>query len=198
MAASLPTAPSTRRLGTVLCSSAPLFFVFLAITRSFHKRSRRDLALLHVLKIVKATSGCHLACQLCLPLSLVLLPDHLPRLGHPHQQWGATGLRLLEQGYRYLSHRHHVVLGADDDDRFTFTISEAPRAHGLIITFLFSSLALNVNTCAGPPRPSIPPYVCPVPTPDPQHTLQPTSPPPQNLSRVFNRALDRALRVSGD
>ena len=57
-----------------------------------------------------------------------------------------TGPREREQDYGYLSYHRHVVLGLDEVDRLVRTVTEELGTRGLTTPFLFSSLALDVNS----------------------------------------------------
>ena len=57
-----------------------------------------------------------------------------------------TGLRDREQDYGYLSYERHVVLGLDEVDRLVRTVTGELGSRGLTTPFLFSSLALDVNS----------------------------------------------------
>ena len=57
-----------------------------------------------------------------------------------------TGSREREQDYGYLSHHRHVVLGLEEVDRLVRTVTEELATRGLTTPFLFSSLALDVNS----------------------------------------------------
>ena len=51
-----------------------------------------------------------------------------------------------EQEYGYPSYHHHVVLGVDEVGRGVHTVTDVFGTRGLTTPFLFSSLALDVNT----------------------------------------------------
>ena len=57
-----------------------------------------------------------------------------------------TGPREREQDYGYLSYQRHVVLGLDEVDRLVRTVTDELGTRGLTTPFLFSSLALDVNS----------------------------------------------------
>ena len=57
-----------------------------------------------------------------------------------------TGPRDREQDYGYLSYERHVVLVLDEVDRLVRTVTDELGTCGLTAPFLFSSLALDVNS----------------------------------------------------
>jgi hypothetical protein len=57
-----------------------------------------------------------------------------------------TGPREREQDYGYLSYHRQVVLGLDEVERLVRTVTEELSSRGLTTPFLFSSLALDVNS----------------------------------------------------
>ncbi|KAF8258940.1 hypothetical protein EI94DRAFT_1066976 [Lactarius quietus] len=56
------------------------------------------------------------------------------------------GAREREQDYGYLSYQRHIVLGLDEVDRLVRTVTDELGTRGLTTPFLFSSLALDVNS----------------------------------------------------
>ena len=74
-----------------------------------------------------------------------------------HPQW--------KQGNGRLSHHHHVVLGLEEVQRLVHAVTDQLGTQGLRIPFLFSSLALDVNSSRFV-APSKPPYSCIVPHSD--------------------------------
>ncbi|KAH8995933.1 hypothetical protein EDB92DRAFT_1942827 [Lactarius akahatsu] len=56
------------------------------------------------------------------------------------------GPREREQDYGYLSYHRHVVLGLEEVDRLVRIVTEELSTRGLTTPFLFSSLALDVNS----------------------------------------------------
>jgi hypothetical protein len=57
-----------------------------------------------------------------------------------------TGPREREQDYGYLSYQRHIVLGLDEVDRLVRTVTDELGTRGLTTPFLFSNLALDVNS----------------------------------------------------
>ena len=45
----------------------------------------------------------------------------------------ATGLRIWEREYSYLSYHYHVVLGVDEVSRLTYTVRKAQGTYSFII-----------------------------------------------------------------
>ena len=61
----------------------------------------------------------------------------------------ATGHRHREQEYGHLSYHHHIVLGLDKVHQLVYTVTEelgGVSARGLTTSFLFSDLALDINS----------------------------------------------------
>ncbi|KAN0128116.1 hypothetical protein V8E53_014097 [Lactarius tabidus] len=56
------------------------------------------------------------------------------------------GPREREQDYGYLSYQRHIVLGLDEVDRLVRTVTDELGTRGLTTPFLFSNLALDVNS----------------------------------------------------
>ncbi|KAH8988261.1 hypothetical protein EDB86DRAFT_3065602 [Lactarius hatsudake] len=84
------------------------------------------------------------------PLNLEPPPSDLASPSDPER--GAVvlaahhGPREREQDYGYLSYHRHVVLGLEEVDRLVRIVTDELRARGLTTPFLFSSLALDVNS----------------------------------------------------
>jgi hypothetical protein len=51
-----------------------------------------------------------------------------------------------EQDYDYQSYHHHIVLGLEGVYRLVHTVTDELGTRGLTTPFLFSSLALDVNS----------------------------------------------------
>jgi hypothetical protein len=54
--------------------------------------------------------------------------------------------RGREQDYGYLSYHHHTVPGLEEVDRLVHTVTDELSTRELTTPFLFSSLALDVNS----------------------------------------------------
>jgi Domain of unknown function (DUF1708) len=111
-----------------------------------------------------------------------------------------TGHRHREQEYGYLSYYHHVVLGLDEVHRLVHTVTEELSTRGLTTPFLFSSLALDVNSSGV--RRLIQAFLrtcVSFPAPDAEHTWHEEArfAAPAELAMCLRWGLARVLRVSG-
>lgn len=71
------------------------------------------------------------------------LPLHLER---PRDEFGKE--RPKEHDYGYLSFERHIILGPEQAERLVVVVVEELRKRGLTTPFIFSNLALDVNSSA--------------------------------------------------
>ena len=163
----------------------------------------RDLALLRVFVIVKAVRG--RLRRVSLLRTVLLHPQIRPR-GFDPQPWiplltmNSTGHRHREQEYGYLSYHHHIVLGLDEVHRLVHTVTEELGTRGLTTPFLFSNLALDVNSSGV--RRLIQAFLrtcVSFPAPDAERTWHDEArfAAPVELAMCLRWGLARVLRVSG-
>ncbi len=111
-----------------------------------------------------------------------------------------AGHRHREQEYGYLSYYHHIVLGLEEVDSLVHTVTEELSTRGLTTPFLFSSLALDVNSSGV--RRLIQAFLrtcVPFPAPDAERTWHEEArfAAPAELAMCLRWGLARILRVSG-
>jgi len=111
-----------------------------------------------------------------------------------------TGHRQREQEYGCLSYFHHIVLGLEEVDRLVHTVTEELATRGLMTPFLFSSLALDVNSSGV--RRLIQAFLrtcVSFPAPDAERTWHEEArfAAPAELAMCLRWGLARVLRVSG-
>lgn len=58
----------------------------------------------------------------------------------------AAAVRERDHDYGYLSYQRHVILGLEETDRLVKAIADELGTRGLTTPFIFSSLALDINT----------------------------------------------------
>ncbi|KAI0280241.1 hypothetical protein BC826DRAFT_1191647 [Russula brevipes] len=109
------------------------------------------------------------------------------------------GHRGREQDYGYLSCHHHIVLGLEEVDRLVHTVTEELGTRGLTTPFLFSSLALDVNSSGV--RRLVQAFLrtcVSFPAPDAEHTWREEArfAAPAELAMCLRWGLARVLRVS--
>ncbi|KAH9035224.1 hypothetical protein EDB85DRAFT_2215591 [Lactarius pseudohatsudake] len=110
------------------------------------------------------------------------------------------GPREREQDYGYLSYHRHIVLGLEEVDRLVRIVTEELRTRGLTTPFLFSSLALDVNSSGV--RRLIQAFLrtcVAFPALDAEHTWRDEArfAAPPELAMLLRWGLARILRVSG-
>ena len=110
------------------------------------------------------------------------------------------GHREREQDYGYLSYQHHVVLGLDEVNRLVRTVTDELGTRGLTTPFLFSSLAIDINSARV--RRLIQAFLrtcVSYPAPDAEYTWREEArfAAPPELAMCLRWGLARVLRVSG-
>ena len=110
------------------------------------------------------------------------------------------GHRGREQDYGYLSYHHHIVLGLEVVDRLVHTVTDELGTRGLTTPFLFSSLALDVNSSSV--RRLVQAFLrtcVSFPAPDAERTWREEArfAAPAELAMCLRWGLARVLRVSG-
>jgi Meiotically up-regulated protein Msb1/Mug8 domain len=111
-----------------------------------------------------------------------------------------TGHHEREQDYGYLSYQHHVVLGLDEVNRLVRTVTDELGTRGLTTPFLFSSLAIDINSARV--RRLIQAFLrtcVSFPAPDAEYTWREEArfAAPPELAMCLRWGLARVLRVSG-
>ncbi|KAH9059462.1 hypothetical protein EDB83DRAFT_2387941 [Lactarius deliciosus] len=129
------------------------------------------------------------------PLNLEPPPSDLASPSDPER-----GPREREQDYGYLSYHRHVVLGLEEVDRLVRIVTEELRTRGLTTPFLFSNLALDVNSSGV--RRLIQAFLrtcVAFPALDAEHTWRDEArfAAPPELAMFLRWGLARILRVSG-
>jgi hypothetical protein len=111
-----------------------------------------------------------------------------------------TGHREREQDYGYLSYQHHVVLGLDEVNRLVRTVTEELGTRGLTTPFLFSSLAIDINSARVRRLIQAFLHTCvSFPAPDAEYTWREEArfAAPPELAMCLRWGLARVMRVSG-
>jgi hypothetical protein len=138
--------------------------------------------------------------RVSLELSSGLVPFALPASVHTILTTAITGHREREQDYGYLSYQHHVVLGLDEVNRLVRTVTDELGTRGLTTPFLFSSLAIDINSARVRRLIQAFLHTCfPFPAPDAEFTWREEArfAAPPELAMCLRWGLARVMRVSG-